>query len=98
MNKKDTNLLAEAYNNVLKEESRYSHYNPSRAKFLKPKSEENDPNRETVMNSDARYLESIADKLSNIGARINSGNVRPEDGNYLQEIAGEVEKLASKLR
>ena len=53
---------------------------------------------ETVMNSNARYLESIANELFNIGARINSGNVKPGDGDYLQMIAGDVEHLASELK
>jgi hypothetical protein len=60
--------------------------------------EENDPDKETVMNSNARYLESIANELFNIGARINSGNVKSGDGDYLQMIAGDVEHLASELK
>jgi hypothetical protein len=50
MNKKDSNLLAEAYQQVLKEESRYSYYNPSHAKYLKPNPEEKS-SEETVLNS-----------------------------------------------
>jgi len=51
----------------------------------------------TVMTSDKRYLEAIANELFEIGSRINSGNSNPEDGNYLQEIAGDIEHLAAKL-
>jgi hypothetical protein len=81
MKNEDQILLEQAYNRIHESE---------------PGEEGSD--LETVSNfDDARYLESIANELFDIGARINSGNIRPEDGDYLQEVAGDVESLAAKL-
>ena len=92
---KDQKLLAETYSKVLGENARRSAAGLDMDGLM---ADQERHEKETVMNSDARYLESIANELFDIGARINSGNVRPEDGNYLQEMSGEVEQLAAKLR
>jgi hypothetical protein len=103
---KDQKLLAETYSKVLEENAQRSAAGLDMDGLMtdQERYEKELDKKEAYKaslarhNSDQDYLESIANELFNIGSRINSGNIRPEDGNYLQEIAGDVEHLAAKLK